>query len=231
MSLPGRAGRESQTADFNIYEAMKKVIVSIVASLLAAILGIIGLNLLKEASPRERVKAESGSRIIVEELSFYHGNDKIFGKVFKPADENGFFPDSLGPRPVIVFFHEPLKTTYPENLVKSLVPEGLVGYTTAFHEKEKDVEFMVKKIRKERFADKDRVYLICDTFSSDAVVRAARSLGKNVSGLILIAPELDDKTSSLVPKLGYEVLTIEAADKASAKTMTIDYLELMGALK
>ncbi len=81
---------------------MKKVIISVVASLLVSLLGIIGLNIFKESSPRERVKAENGSRIIVEELSFYHNSDKIFGKVFKPADEKGFFPDSLGPRPVVI---------------------------------------------------------------------------------------------------------------------------------
>ena len=50
---------------------MKKVIISVVASLLVSLLGIIGLNIFKESSPRERVKAENGSRIIVEELSFY----------------------------------------------------------------------------------------------------------------------------------------------------------------
>lgn len=145
---------------------MKKVIVSLISALLVALLGVIGLNIFKNASPRERVKAENGSRIIVEELSFYHGNDKIFGKVFKPADEKGFFPDSLGPRPVVIFFHEPLKTAYPEGFVKALVPEGLIGYTTAFHEKDKDVEFMVKKISKERFADSDRIYLVGDSFAS-----------------------------------------------------------------
>ena len=58
---------------------MKKVIISVVASLLVSLLGIIGLNIFKESSPRERVKAENGSRIIVEELSFYHNSDKIFG--------------------------------------------------------------------------------------------------------------------------------------------------------
>lgn len=99
---------------------MKKVIVSLISALLVALLGVIGLNIFKNASPRERVKADNGSRIIVEELSFYHGNDKIFGKVFKPADEKGFFPDSLGPRPVVIFFHEPLKTAYPEGFVKGL---------------------------------------------------------------------------------------------------------------
>ena len=210
---------------------MKKVIVSLISALLVALLGVIGLNIFKNASPRERVKAENGSRIIMEELSFYHGNDKIFGKVFKPADEKGFFPDSLGPRPVVIFFHEPLKTAYPEGFVKALVPEGLIGYTTAFHEKDKDVEFMVRKISKERFADSDRIYLVGDSFASEAVVKAAYKLKKAVSGLILIEPELSDKTAGLVPRLGYDVLTIDAAGKASAKTAAIDYLELRGALK
>lgn len=210
---------------------MKKVIVSLISALLVALLGVIGLNIFKNASPRERVKADNGSRIIVEELSFYHGNDKIFGKVFKPADEKGFFPDSLGPRPVVIFFHEPLKTAYPEGFVKALVPEGLIGYTTAFHEKDKDVEFMVRKISKERFADSDRIYLVGDSFASEAVVKAAYKLKKAVSGLILIEPELSDKTAGLVPRLGYDVLTIDAAGKASAKTAAIDYLELRGALK
>lgn len=210
---------------------MKKVIVSIVVSLLAALLGIIGLNLFKEASPRERVKAENGSRIIVEELSFYHHNDKIFGKVFKPADKNGFFPDSLGSRPVVIFFHEPLKTTYPEGFVKALVPEGLVGYTTSFHEKDKDVEFIVKKVSKEKFADRDRIYIASDSFASEAVVKAAYKLGKSVGGLMLIEPDLSEKTAALVPKLGYDVLTISTSEKASAKTVALDYLELRGALK
>ena len=210
---------------------MKKVIVSLISALLVALLGVIGLNIFKNASPRERVKADNGSRIIVEELSFYHGNDKISGKVFKPADEKGFFPDSLGPRPVVIFFHEPLKTAYPEGFVKALVPEGLIGYTTAFHEKDKDVEFMVKKISKERFADSDRIYLVGDSFASEAVVKATYKLKKAVSGLILIEPELSDKTAGLVPRLGYDVLTIDAAGKASAKTAAIDYLELRGALK
>lgn len=210
---------------------MKKVIISLVTSLLVALLGIVGLNIFKNSGPRERVKAENGSRIIVEELSFYRHNDKIFGKVFKPADEKGFFPDSLGPRPVIVFFHEPLKTAFPEGLVKSLVPEGLVGYTTAFHENANDIKFMVKKIGKEKFADSERIILIADTFSSEAVVRASYKLGKAVSGLILINPELDDKDSRIIPKLGYEVLTINDAGKTSARNTILDYLEVRGALK
>ena len=112
-----------------------------------------------------------------------------------------------------------------------MVPEGLIGDTTAFHEKGKDVEFIVKKIGKERFADSDRIYLVSDTFASEAVVKAAYKLKKTVSGLMLIEPELSDKTAGLIPKLGYDVLTIDASGKSSAKDKAIDYLELRGALK
>lgn len=210
---------------------MKKVIVSLIVSLLAAMLGIVGLNLFKDAGPRERMKAENGSRIIVEELSFYRHGDKVFGKIFKPTDENGFFPDSLGPRPVIIFFHEPLKTAYPEGLLMSLVPEGLIGYSTAFHERGNDVRFMVKKIRKEKFADAERIILIADTFSAEAVTKAAYRLKKSVSGLILIEPEVSESVSRLTPKLGYEVLTVSTSEKTSARIKILDYLEIRGALK
>ena len=210
---------------------MKKVIVSLIVSLLAAMLGIVGLNLFKDAGPRERMKAENGSRIIVEERSFYRHGDKVFGKIFKPTDENGFFPDSLGPRPVIIFFHEPLKTAYPEGLLKSLVPEGLIGYSTAFHERGNDVRFMVKKIRKEKFADAERIILIADTFSAEAVTKAAYRLKKSVSGLILIEPEVSESVSRLTPKLGYEVLTVSTSEKTSARIKILDYLEIRGALK
>ena len=49
--------------------------------------------------------------------------------------------------------------------------------------------------------------------------------------LINMGLKLSDKTAGLVPRLGYDVLTIDAAGKASAKTAAIDYLELRGALK
>lgn len=210
---------------------MKKLIVSLVASLLVALLGIIGLNIFKNAGPRERVKAENGSKIIVEELSFYKGSDKIFGKVYKPADEKGNFPDSLGARPVVVFFHDPMKSSYPESFIKSLVPQGLVGFTAAIHGKEKEVEFLVKKIGKEKFADADRIYLVSDTACSEVVVKAAVKLKGAAAGLVLIEPELSGKTASSLDRLKYESLTIDASKKASAKTETLDYLELMGALK
>lgn len=63
------------------------------------------------------------------------------------------------------------------------------------------------------------------------MIKAAYRLKKAVSGVILIEPEPDEKTSRIVPKLGYEVLTINAADKTSARVKILDYLEIRGALK
>ena len=83
-----------------------------VSVILLALLGIFGLNYLKKNGPRERVVSPDGAKIIVEEMSYYIGGDKLFGKVFKPSDENGNFPDSLGPMPVVVYFHKPLKTEW-----------------------------------------------------------------------------------------------------------------------
>ena len=117
---------------------MKKLIIALVSAILLSILGIAGLNYMK-----------SGSKIIVEEMSYYVSGEKIFGKLFKPADENGNFPDSLGPLPLVLFFHEPLKTEWAENMMKSLVSKGLVGYTCGFRGSDKDVEALVKRMRKE----------------------------------------------------------------------------------
>ena len=99
---------------------MKKLIIALVSAILLSILGIAGLNYMKSNGPRDRVLSPSGSKIIVEEMSYYVSGEKIFGKLFKPADENGNFPDSLGPLPLVLFFHEPLKTEWAENMMKSL---------------------------------------------------------------------------------------------------------------
>jgi hypothetical protein len=210
---------------------MKKIIISLVSSLLVVLLGILGLNMFKGAGPRERIKAENGSSIIVEELSFYRHNDKIFGKIFKPADENGYFPDSLGAMPVVIFFHEPLKTSYPESIAKALAKEGLICYVSAYHEKEKDVEFIIKKISKEKFTDTERIYLISDSYSSEAVVKASCNLRKYVNGLVMIESELDDKTERMVRGMDFDVLDLAEGDISTAKAAILDYLELRGALK
>lgn len=202
-----------------------------VTTVLVALLGIVGLKMFSGKGPREHVKTESGSNVVMEELSFYRGGTKVFGKVVKPADENGSYPDSLGKRPVLLYFHEPLKTAYPESLIQELSADGVIGYVTAFHGNEKDIEFIVKKISKEKFADKDRMFIIADSTSSSAAVKAAGKLGEAVSGLILIKPSLDDKAKATLRKLGYEVLGLNTSNKDVVYDNASCYLEINGALK
>ena len=104
---------------------MKKFIATLAALIILALLGLLGVNLFRNSGPRERIKAENGSKIIVEELSYYRNNGKLFGKVYKPAGEDGYFSGT--DYPTVVFFHEQLKTNLPESVLKALVPEGIVG--------------------------------------------------------------------------------------------------------
>lgn len=210
---------------------MKKLIISIVTALLLLILSVLGLNFLKKGGPRERVVSPSGSKIIVEEMSYYIGGDKIFGKLFKPSDENGNFPDSIGPMPLMVYFHEPLKTEWPETVVKSLVPDGIIGYTTGFRGKDKDAVNLLKRISKENFVQPGMVFVVSDPSCGDQVVKAVSRLGHKIQGLVLVEPRLTGKANETYQQYGREFLTIEAEGKENAVTLIEDYLEERGALK
>lgn len=210
---------------------MKKFIVSLVVVIVAALLGMLGWNIFKGNGPRERISDGKGSKIIVEELSYYIHGDKVFGKVYKPADENGNFPDSLGSRPVVIYFHEPLKTAAPEGTLKALVSKGIIGYLSASDGKGKDLAEIVRKVRKERFSEPDLVFLISDEYSSQTVVNAASKLKKEVAGLILISSPLEGKAEQAVSKLGYEVLRIDQGSGSASIAQITDYLDSKGALK
>ena len=210
---------------------MKKLILSLVSVILLALLGIFGLNYLKKNGPRERVVSPDGAKIIVEEMSYYIGGDKLFGKVFKPSDENGNFPDSLGPMPVVVYFHEPLKTEWPENVVKSLVPDGIIGYTCGFRGKDKEAVNLVQRISKESFAQPGMIFVVSDASCGDQVVKAVTKLGHKIQGLVLVEPQLTGKANETYIRFGNEFLTIGTAEKENAVSLIEDYLEERGALK
>ncbi len=208
---------------------MKKIIASIAAVIVVALLGIVGVNIFKGTGPRERVSSPDGSKIIVEELSYYIKGHKAFGKVYKPADEQGNFPDSLGSLPGVIFIHEPLKTNDSEQVLKQLTDYGLVGYDAALHGNEKYVSTLAKRFSKEKFVEEDLVFIIADSYSSEAAVGAAAKMKDELAGLILINPEVSGKALKSVSKLDYEVLTLDSATGAAAKTA--GYLETRGALK
>ena len=210
---------------------MKKIVISIVSVIILALLGVLGFNQMRNNGPRTRVVSPSGSQIIIEEMSYYIGGEKFFGRLYKPADENGNFPDSLGPLPILVYFHEPLKTEWPENLVKSLVPKGVVGYASGFRGSEKDAVALVKRLANEKFVQKGQIYLVSDASCGNEVVKAVTKLGHRIQGLVLIEPSLTGKARETYVRYGPEFLTIPESEKGNAVELIEDYLEERGALK
>ena len=59
---------------------MKRVIISLASLILLAILGLVGFNQMKSNGPRGRVISPTGSKIIVEEMSYYVGGEKEIGR-------------------------------------------------------------------------------------------------------------------------------------------------------
>ena len=189
---------------------MKKLIISIGSAILLALLAIIGLNIYSGRGPRERVKAPDGSKVVTEELSYYVQGKKVFGKLFRPDDSDA------SKKPLVIYFHEPLKTGYPETVLKTLVTEGLVGYATGFRGKDKDAVTIVKRLSKEEFAEKDMVFLISDAFCADEVIVAASRLGHRIQGLVLIEPNPKGKAREIYQAYGREFLTVSSSQKGNA---------------
>jgi hypothetical protein len=205
---------------------MRKLIGSLVIAIIAGALGIGAWIFFKDKGPRERVDAQNGSKVIVEELSYYSHGKKLFGKVFKPTDENGNFPDSLGKRPAIIFFHEPLYTSLPQSVLTSLASHGIVGYMAALHD-DKDAQTLLDKIRNEKFVEKDQVFFVADSASAKAAIGAAAKNKKKVAGLVLIRPSEELTSSKNMHKYGKEACIV----KSNENSQILEYLESLGALK
>jgi hypothetical protein len=205
---------------------MKKIVLSIGSVVLVALLAILGLNIYSGRGPREKVKAPDGSKVVVEELSYYIHGGKVFGKVYKPDDG-----DASAKRPLVVYFHEPLKTDFPESVLKAMVSDGLAGYATGFRGKDSDAVSIVKRLSREEFAEKDMVFLVSDAHCADNVLLAASRLGHRIQGLILIEPNPTGKAREIYQIYGKEFLSIDSSQKGNAVALIENYLEERGALK
>ena len=205
---------------------MKKLIVSLATLILVALLGVFGLKYLNN-NPRERVKIEDGSTMTVEELSFYSGGEKLFGRLYYKPTTDG----AQNQTPVVIYFHEPLKTAWPESVIKSLVAKGLSGYACGFRGDAKDAVKIVKRIGRESFADPEMLFVISDSSCADEIVLAASKLGHKIQGLVLMEPNLTGKAREIDLRYGKEFLTINNSQRGEAMPLIEDYLEERGALK
>lgn len=210
---------------------MKKLIATIAALIVLVLLAALGINLFQNSGPRKRVKGDGGEKIIVEELSWYIHGEKHTGKLFKPTDENGNCPDSLGTRPVALFFHDPMKSDAPESMLKSLSSMGVIGYSAACPDKPKDIETIIRRMGKESFATEDLLFVMADTYSADAVVKAIIKVGSKTAGLILFEPALQGKSGATVAQHSNEILSISSEQMHQKMSLVEDYMEVRGAFK
>ena len=210
---------------------MRKLIGTIAALVVLAVLAALGVNIFRNSGPRERVKGEDGEKIIVEELSWYNHGEKQDGRIFKPAGENGDNLESLSDRPVVIFFHDPIKTDFAESMLTNLSSQGVVGYSTSCPDKSRDIETIIKKMGKEDFACEDLIFIMADQYSADAVVKAIIKVGNRTAGLILFEPALQSKAGATVAQHSSEILTITSEQMGQCRSLVEDYMEIRGAFK
>ena len=209
---------------------MKKLVTTLAVIVILALAGLLGWRLFSPDSPRERLTGADGSSILSEELSYYLHGKKAFGKVYKPCDENGNFPDSLGTRPVVAFLHEPLKTAFPVRAAQRLAAQGVIAYVVSCDGQGRTARGLAGKVRGERFTDPDLFFLVADAFNAKAAVEAALRLQDKVAGMVLTGPQLDEKDLRRVTRLPYEVLSLDP-EAADAAERIGTYLEEHGAMK
>ena len=220
----------SQVRNFN-HSTMKKVIISVIILIVLALLAVLGIRLVNEGSPRSHETTREGTEIISEALSWYRGGEKISGKIFKPCDENGVFDTSFGARPLVVFFHDPMKTVSAGKLIARLVPMGVIGYSVDCPAKAEDMSFLISKMGKQEYVDKDRIFIIADSSSSDKAVNALLKVGRKTAGAILLEPRLQGKAAVTVDRHGAELLVVTEEQSADAFGLIRDYMEERGAFK
>ena len=166
-------------------------------------------------SPRKVVKGTSGTAIHIEEVSFYEGLNKIYGKAYMPQD-------TLGRKPVVIYCHG-LGQNGDESdaLCRLAAGKGYVAYTFDFRSggpasrstelpggmsvetERKDLETVVQRIRKEDFTDKGKVFLMGHSQGGLVAALVGSSFRREVAGMILIAPafNLPDMGRERYPKV------------------------------
>lgn len=159
-----------------------------------------------------RKVSEEKSNVNVQELSFYDGSEKIYGKLFLPDAEN------LTDEPTFIYVHGyGLNGDFGENICKAVAESGMPAYSFDFRgggpesrssgsmmemsvETEiRDLEIVLDRIRKMPFADKKQIFLMGHSQGGLVATMAAARNKKEVAGLILMAPAFD------IPKKGKEL--------------------------
>ena len=159
-------------------------ITAAIALVAAAILGG-GYWWLQTKAPRDTVKAETGTKVDVEELCFYGAKgEKIQGKVYRPAAPQD------GLRPAVIYCQD---LTYGESWCRSLAGAGAVCYCFDFPEdgekaRTRALEAVLKGIRNLRHVEKEEVFLLGEANGCLTAATVAFGNARKIKGLILVSP-------------------------------------------
>lgn len=166
------------------------------------------------AAPRQVLSGGGGSKVTVEELSFFDGLEKTYGKLYRPADAEG-------PLPVFIFCHGFGKTgEWGDACCRMLAGRGFCAYAFDFKggapdsrstgattdmsvvtEKDELLR-IIRRFRKESYADRERIFLMGHCQGGLVAALAAQEMRKDIAGLILLAPafNLPDAGAARYPK-------------------------------
>ena len=90
---------------------------------------------------------------------------------------------------------------------------------------------LISKMGKQEYVDKDRIFIIADSSSSDKAVNALLKVGRKTAGAILLEPRLQGKAAVTVDRHGAELLVVTEEQSADAFGLITDYMEERGAFK
>lgn len=203
---------------------MKKLIASLVSAIILSILAFFGIRQMNSLSPRQTVKSESGSKVAIEELSYLNGDTKVFGKLYRPA-EAAMKGTEMSRRkfPTVVFCHGlGMNCDYWHSWCRALAGKGIIAYAFDFQggamqncrstsdmmhmtpeTEREDLAMVMQRLRKEKFVDKDSIYLVGHSLGGLVASQYASGDGKRLlKGLVLMAPafNIHDDALALYPK-------------------------------
>lgn len=169
-----------------------------------------------KTSPRQTVRAE-GARVHVEELSFFDGMDKTYGKLYRPAD------DTLGRHPVVIFCHGiSVNADWFDAYCRSAAAKGFYAYAFDFtggsptsrstghntlkmtvEGEKKQLLYVLNRIRREPFTDRSKVFVAGHSLGGLVAALAAKESRRDIAGLILLSPSFNlvDMGQEFYPKL------------------------------
>ena len=203
---------------------MKKLIASLVSAIILSILAFFGIRQMNSLSPRQTVKSESGSKVAIEELSYLNGDTKVFGKLYRPA-EAALKGTEMSRRkfPTVVFCHGlGMNCDYWHSWCRALAGKGIIAYAFDFQggamqncrstsdmmhmtpeTEREDLAMVMQRLSKEKFVDKDSIYLVGHSLGGLVASQYASGDGKRLlKGLVLMAPafNIHDDALALYPK-------------------------------